>query len=114
MAVVPLAALGRGRECSGEEPDRAAWSWRFREPAVAGQQPATEQFGERDVGSVVCGDVGPEFVGAAHEWQGWVAVEVEVFEILDGNGEALVADGPGQPALAEHGRRLDIDEVRRG
>jgi len=40
--------------------------------------------------------------------------EEPVFEILDRDGKALVADGPGEPALAEHGRRLDINEVRRG
>lgn len=53
-------------------------------------------------------------MGAAHEPECGVTVEVEIFEVIDSGGATLSGCGARQPSLEEHGDGLDVDKTSPG
>src|SRR5213080_1705130 len=97
--------------CSADDAYRTSGSGRRGEACVGGQKLAAEQLGQGDVAGVVGSDVVAQVVGAAHEGEGGVAVEVQELEVVDRGLEPACCEAAGKPAAAEHGDRLDIHQV---
>src|SRR5216683_804712 len=84
---------------SGQDAYGALGTGRSGQAAVCGQQLASENLGQRDVGRVVGRHVGTELIGAAHESERREPVEVDVSEVIDGCGEPTCGQRAGQPPL---------------
>lgn len=102
-------------DASGSEYlDGARHAWRRGEPLVGGQQRAAEALGQGHVDGVIRRHVVAEFERSAHERQGWEPGEIQVLEVVDRGGEPTLGQVPGDPALAEHGNGLEVEQVRCG
>lgn len=123
--VVRLAAATEGdRQGVGSTPipsptslhdaNGAPWTRGAGEAFVGGEQLASQPLGERDVRRVVRRDVGAEFKGAAHQAECRHSFQLELLEVVDRGGEALGGERVRHPSFTQHGRGLNVDQVRRG
>src|SRR5204863_9278522 len=96
---------------SAEYANRPTWARRGGAVPVDGEKRTAETFGERDVAGVVGGEVVAQLVGAAHEGEGGVAVELEQLQVVDRGLEPACGEAARKPAATQHGDRLDINQI---
>ena len=87
---------------------------RARQPLIACHKLAAEQLGEGDIAGVIGGDVVAQAVGATHQRQRRVTVQIDALEVADRGPKPARGQRARKPPPPQHRHRLEVHQIRGG